>query len=132
MVKQLTAIVLCIAFVLALIGKTAVFINFRVNQEFIARTLCEMKTQKSSTCKGNCQLKKQLKKADGDEETPATPLPTIPKEYKEIKEALIESNSLVNINQITTNQLVINTPAVSLFSVVEQNIPHPPPKQTAV
>lgn len=129
MVKQLTAIVLCIAFVLALVAKTAVFINFRVNQEVIAKNLCEKKT---STCKGNCQLKKQLKQADGEDTKPLSKLPSIPKEYKKIKEALIESNTLVSLYQITKNQLVINTPTNNLLSLVEQNIPHPPPKHTAV
>jgi hypothetical protein len=51
---------------------TLIFIQFRVNQEYIEKNLCEKKDVKENTCHGCCQLKKQFKKTDGQpaKETP--------------------------------------------------------------
>ena len=40
-----------------------VFITFKVNQKEIAQNLCVKKEIKNNTCKGQCYLAKQLKKA---------------------------------------------------------------------
>jgi len=40
---------------------TLIFIKFRVNQEYIAKNLCEKKEVKGNSCRGCCQLKMQLK-----------------------------------------------------------------------
>ncbi len=40
-----------------------VFITFKINQKEIAKNLCVKKEIKNNTCKGQCYLAKQLKKA---------------------------------------------------------------------
>lgn len=52
---------------------TLIYVKFRVNQDYIAKTLCEKKDVKGNTCHGCCQLKKQLKKTDEQ------PLKEVPK-----------------------------------------------------
>lgn len=39
-------------------------VYFKWNEKEIARTLCENRFQKTSTCNGTCYLKKQLKKTE--------------------------------------------------------------------
>ncbi|PWA10779.1 hypothetical protein DB891_02825 [Flavobacterium laiguense] len=39
-----------------------VYLNFKANQDEIAKTLCIQKEMKNNKCNGNCYLSKQLKK----------------------------------------------------------------------
>lgn len=41
--------------------KLGVIINWNLNQEFIAKNLCEQRKIKNNCCKGKCQLNKSLK-----------------------------------------------------------------------
>lgn len=49
-----------------------VIINWKLNQSFIAKNLCEKRYQKNNCCKGSCQLNKQLKNIE-QENTPRLP-----------------------------------------------------------
>jgi len=40
-----------------------IYLNFKVNQDEIAKTLCIQKEMKNNHCNGKCYLAKQLKKA---------------------------------------------------------------------
>jgi hypothetical protein len=44
------------------ICRMGILAHFRLNQEEISRTICIMRAVKDNSCKGRCQLKKQLKK----------------------------------------------------------------------
>jgi len=44
--------------------KSVVLIEFKVNQKFIAETLCENKDKPELNCEGKCYLKTQLAKAE--------------------------------------------------------------------
>jgi len=46
------------------INKIGVLIDFKINQNFIAKVLCINKEKPKSTCNGKCYLTKQLKKAE--------------------------------------------------------------------
>lgn len=39
-----------------------IYLNFKANQDKIAKTLCIQREMKNNKCKGNCYLSKQLKK----------------------------------------------------------------------
>lgn len=49
-------------------SKLWVYVSFKINQERIARTLCEKKDSEENTCHGKCHLKKQLAKAGEHEQ----------------------------------------------------------------
>ncbi|MBS1918496.1 MAG: hypothetical protein JST87_19690 [Bacteroidetes bacterium] len=55
-----------IIFLLAVLGSTfnkaIVLLDYRVNQNFIASTLCENRNKPQCCCHGKCFLKKQLQK----------------------------------------------------------------------
>ena len=52
-------------------NKGLIFLNFEVNEEYIARNLCVKKDIKNNTCKGKCHLKKQLKEAEKKDQLPS-------------------------------------------------------------
>lgn len=58
-----------------------IFVSFKINQDTIAKTLCVKKEIENNTCQGKCHLKKQLDKADEEEQKQA---PTTQKEKYEV------------------------------------------------
>lgn len=63
-------------------SKVWIVVYFKFNQENIAITLCVKKEIKNNTCQGKCHLKKQLEKADEEEQKQS------PKNTKEKVEVL--------------------------------------------
>lgn len=70
--SHITAVVLAIILMANHISTVGIMVNFVVNQDYIAKTLCIQKDNQKG-CNGKCQLAKQLNK-----ENPASPseLPT--------------------------------------------------------
>ena len=62
-------------------SKVWIHISFKINQDKIAKTLCVKKEIENNTCQGKCHLKKQLEKADEEEQKQA---PTNTKEKVEV------------------------------------------------
>ena len=50
------------------LSKTWIYISFKINQAYIAKNLCVQKNIAGNTCKGCCQLKKELIKAEDQEQ----------------------------------------------------------------
>ena len=48
-----------------------IFVSFKINQDYIAKNLCENRAKRILKCNGKCQLMKKLKQADKDEEKQA-------------------------------------------------------------
>jgi len=61
--------------------KIGIFIDFKINQDFIAEVLCINKEKPMTMCNGKCYLSEQLKKAEEQEEKQA---PTNKKERLEV------------------------------------------------
>ena len=49
--------------------KVIIWADFKINQDYIAKTLCENKLKPKLKCKGNCQLMKALKKEAAQEKS---------------------------------------------------------------
>lgn len=62
-------------------SKMWIYVSFKINQDKIAKTLCVKKEVKNNGCQGKCHLKKQLDKADENEQKQA---PTNLKEKYEV------------------------------------------------
>jgi hypothetical protein len=56
------------------LSKVWIFVSFKINQDYIAKNLCENRAKPILKCNGKCQLMKKLKQADKEEEkqTPQT------------------------------------------------------------
>ena len=80
--KQTISIFLIFVFILQLFSKVWIFIDFKINQNYIVNNLCVKKEIKNNDCKGHCQLCKRLDKADKDEQK------QIPQTLKEKQEIL--------------------------------------------
>lgn len=50
------------------LSKTWIYISFKINQAYIAKNLCVQKNIEGNKCKGCCQLKKELKKVEDQEQ----------------------------------------------------------------
>ena len=66
--KQVSIIMIALLVFLQPLSKTWIFVSFKINEESIAKTLCVKKEIRNNTCKGKCHLKKQLEKANEEEQ----------------------------------------------------------------
>ncbi|MDX1903775.1 MAG: hypothetical protein SFU27_06405 [Thermonemataceae bacterium] len=79
--KQITTILLALLIFLQPFSKIWIVVSFKINKKVIAKTLCVKKEIENNSCQGKCHLKKQLDKADEEEQKQA---PTNQKEKYEI------------------------------------------------
>jgi hypothetical protein len=72
--KKILVILLTLLVFIQPLSKVWIFISFKINQDYIAKNLCENRAKPILKCNGKCQLMKKLKQADKDEEkqTPQT------------------------------------------------------------
>ena len=78
--KQLLSFLLAIVILSQPCSKIWIYFSFKINQEYIANTLCEKRQLKENCCQGSCKLKEKLSKADNEEKSPS---PSISKEKME-------------------------------------------------
>jgi hypothetical protein len=72
--KKILVILLTLLIFIQPLSKVWIFVSFKINQDYIAKNLCENRAKPMLKCNGKCQLMKKLKQADKDEEkqTPQT------------------------------------------------------------
>lgn len=95
-------------------SKIIIYVNFELNREFIAKTLCEKKDVRANKCNGTCHLKKQLAKEEKKEQSPTNPT----KEKVEVQ-FFSETNSKTPF--FTRSFTEISIPAYS-FSLSEKHL----------
>jgi len=79
---KLTCIsILLVCLLAATFGQGLIILSYRINQKYIASTLCVNRNNPAAHCNGHCYLKKQL----NNEEQPANPLGTAGKEKMEVQ-----------------------------------------------
>jgi hypothetical protein len=61
------AFIIVLALMLPSVGNLVILIGFLINQNYIARELCENKAKPGSKCNGKCHLKKKLNEANNQE-----------------------------------------------------------------
>lgn len=64
---RVVALAIVLALLLPTFGNMVILIGFVINQNIIARELCENKAKPGSKCNGKCQLKKKLNEAANQE-----------------------------------------------------------------
>ncbi len=64
--QKLTALMLLIAVAGSTFNKAIALLDYTVNKNFIAATLCENRERPACCCHGKCYLKKQLQKGETD------------------------------------------------------------------
>lgn len=76
------------------LGNVFIYLNFKVHQEEIAKTLCIQREMKENKCNGHCFLSKQLKKEAQKE--------------KHETDNLREKQELVYLNSISENPVTLS------------------------
>lgn len=119
-VRNLISIVLVSVFLIQASAKFIIYINFKINQDYIAKNLCVKKEIANNDCEGGCCLKESLEK----EEKSENPLPNFPKEKSEtffipvqLKQTLQKGQVISNIHFIYMDKPTQDYP-LSIF--------HPP------
>ncbi|MBN8695618.1 MAG: hypothetical protein J0L87_03720 [Bacteroidetes bacterium] len=102
-------------------GKVFILLNFELNRDYIAKSLCVKKDIPNNSCKGKCHLKKELDKEEKKEQSPANPI-----KEKEVIQFFSEFNSGIRLfNPSITNELT----SIYFFSLSEKHLHsifHPP------
>jgi len=62
---------LAVLFLYQALSTTFILVNFELNRERIAKTLCVKKAERGNCCQGSCHLKKQLQAEEKKEQAPA-------------------------------------------------------------
>ncbi|MFZ4462697.1 MAG: hypothetical protein ACOYN5_02565 [Bacteroidales bacterium] len=66
--KLISGLILIFLLMVQPLSKTWIYVSFKINQAYIAKNLCVQKEIEGNSCKGCCQLKKEFKKADDEEQ----------------------------------------------------------------
>jgi hypothetical protein len=68
-VKNIFIFTLLLAIVLQSFSKLAIWIEFKINQEYIAKNLCVQKEVEDNCCQGSCHLKEKMEEDDKNQDT---------------------------------------------------------------
>ena len=66
--KNIVVIFLSLLIFLQPFSKVWIYVSFKINQDYIAKNLCENIAEPKMLCNGKCQLMKKLKQADKEEQ----------------------------------------------------------------
>jgi hypothetical protein len=92
--KKILVILLTLLIFIQPLSKVWIFVSFKINQDYIAKNLCENRAKPILKCNGKCQLMKKLKQAEKEEEK------QIPQTIKEKLEVLYCHNQAnFNVSQ---------------------------------
>ena len=110
--KKILIILLTLFIFLQPFCKAWVFISFKINQDFIAKNLCENRTKPSLHCDGKCHLMKKLKQVDKEEKKQTS---------KTIKEKLEDLYFYNQTNFNVSQKLDFEVKKQSIFGYKFQN-----------
>ena len=101
--------------------KSAILLDFTINQDFISKTLCIKKDVVENTCNGKCHLSKQLEKSEEQSED----APVLPQNLKEI---ILFYKKAISFGWNCLNPSVVNIPCLSSLNGIDfpYSIFHPP------
>jgi hypothetical protein len=117
------ALSLLVFYLMVMMRPFTPYLNYAINKDYIANTLCENKDKPVMHCNGKCHLEKELKKTASEDSKPQTSLRINVEEYI--------SNNPEDANNITGNAPIIiskvNSPYLENYSFNNiTKIFHPP------
>lgn len=119
-VRSIISIALLSVFLIQASAKFIIYVNFKLNQEYIAKNLCVKKEIENNDCEGGCCLKESLEK----EEKSENPLPNLPKEKSETFYIPVQLNQTIETGQVISRiNFIYIDKSVSDYQL---NIFHPP------
>jgi len=120
-VKNAFIFTLLLAIVVQSFSKVCIWVEFKLNQEYIAKTLCVQKEVEDNCCKGSCHLTKQLEEDDKNQDSQSRDM----KNLKEIQLYHENNQSFLLISPLTLEHSFVTQ---SMSQVVKRalEIFHPP------
>lgn len=111
-IKKITSVVLLMAFLLQVVGKMVIYVNYQINKKNITKTYCINKSKPQLHCDGKCHLKKQLKEQEKKENAPSN---DVKEKYEtqlfsENQSSFIFANHFIRIEYNCFYQIRISTP----------------------
>jgi len=107
MFKKIIALLFFFAFMAQTFSKAVIVLSFYINQNYIAKNLCENRNKPKSCCAGKCQLKKQLNKDTNNEKQSS--------ERKASKESEV----------LSSKSFISNLPTPIEYEIINQYHTHP-------
>ncbi len=123
--KRFFAFTLIVAVIGNWISPYVPYIDYYVNQDFIARELCENKDKPELNCKGKCHLDKEIKKTVQKENSPQSPFSP---SQKQIKHGDFFCKNLKKNNTLVSHNSILFKPYMMIWSNHSKDIPVPPPE----
>lgn len=122
--KRYIAILLTCIILLQSFSSMMVYVSFKLNQDFISKTLCINRAKPKLHCNGKCQLMKKLKQVEKEEQ-------------KQLPQGLKEKLEVIYIQEITNfkfstdfdateKKLKYNHTNSQVYSKYHLDIFHPP------
>ncbi|HEY1039464.1 MAG TPA: hypothetical protein VGF30_08680 [Bacteroidia bacterium] len=71
--RALVSILLLAVILFQTTAKLSILIQFKINQDYIAKNLCINRAKPKSCCEGSCHLNKQLEEEEKQENVPSAP-----------------------------------------------------------
>lgn len=118
--RQTLSILLTLTVLLPALNKAWIIIDFKINQEYIAKVLCINKDNLQNTCNGKCHLKRQLK------ETEEKQIPAALKEKAELEFLLANKTKVSPYTNMNDPQIWINYNDSIHSSLLINNLFRPP------
>jgi hypothetical protein len=121
--NKVFAVSLLVVYLMVMMRPFTPYLNYAVNKEYIATTLCENKGKPMMHCNGKCHLEKELKKTAKEDSKQQTSLRINAEEYISINPE--------DVNVVSGNLYIviskINSPYLEDYSFNSINkIFHPP------
>jgi len=119
--KHILAFLLLAVFAFQILGKTVIYISYILNQDYIAKNICENRAKPQLHCNGKCHLYKELKKAESNDQTaPGSKKITESSElFHELNETTLMKIEGIEKQQVFAYNLLL--PAPKCFGIF-----HPP------
>lgn len=107
MVRKITAFVLVFILFAHNINTLTIIVDFVINQELIAKTLCIQKEEQKG-CNGKCQLRKELSESNTNSSSEAP--------FQEHKPLVLDAFFISDVNSITNSNLKFFSKRLMLFN----------------
>jgi hypothetical protein len=120
--RGMIAILVIFVMLMQTFSKTIIFASFKINQEYIAKNLCENRNTPEKNCCGKCLLRKQMQK---DEQKQDSRLPSSQKNFDEIVLMCGESFSN-NLFSLFSEEILFPTSTSKTITPFRNGIFHPP------
>ena len=120
--RGIVSTLLILVMLMQTFSKTIIFTSFKINQDYIAKNLCENRGTPEKHCCGKCLLRKQMQR---DEQKQDSGLPSSLKNLDHIV-LMCEVPLGDNLTSYFNQEILFSNPAQKFNSPLRDGIFHPP------